>query len=190
MKQPLRYFSIGLLTASVILFVFYQFLGSKELTEEESIDEMIANIETEGFRVIPESEYIALSVFKHEDDKEQSDNDEDKDESKNKEKEITEQKKEKKESDKKDDKASEKEEDKKEKKEKKKAESYTLTIKENMMPSTISELLAENKIIKDATKFSQFLEDEGYSPRVQIGKHKLNSDMSHREIAEELIKFK
>lgn len=188
MKQPLRYFSIGLLTASVILFVFYQFLGQKELTEEESVDEMIASIEADGYRVISESEYISLSVTKHEDDRKQSDV-EDNDKSKKEDKEKTKDKKPDKDEDKKEDKSSTKKEEKEDKKEKQ-VESYTLTIKENMMPSTISELLAENKIIKDAAKFSKFLEDEGYSPKVQIGKHKLNSDMNHREIAEELIKFK
>lgn len=153
MKQPMRYFSIGLLTASVILLLsFYFFDNSTTGTDDLPVEEMIEAIKADGYHVVSEKEYIALSV-----------NDED------------------------DNKANVKKEDKKQEKESEK-KAYTINIKSGMLPSEISEILAENDIIKDANKFDQYLEKEEYSPYIQLGKHKLNSEMSTKEVAEALTK--
>ncbi|HLR40115.1 MAG TPA: hypothetical protein VK091_00470 [Virgibacillus sp.] len=160
MKQPMRYFSIGLLTASVILLLsFYFFDNSTTGTDDLPVEEMIEAIKADGYHVVSEKEYIALSV-NDEDDNKANDKKEDKD--KNEE-----------------DKKQEEESDKK---------TYTINIKSGMLPSEISEILAENDIIKDADKFDQYLEKEEYSPYIQLGKHKLNSEMSTKEVAEALTK--
>lgn len=177
MKKPIRYFAIGLFTASLILFIASYFLEPEIITEEESIDQLISSIEASGYRVISESEYITLSVST----KEKVESDQEKEE----EKETV-----KKNDDKKEQVEKEPKDESKEKtEEEKKVIKYTLTIKENMLPSIVADLLAENKIVDNAKEFNKYLEDEGYSQRIQIGKHNVTSDMSMKEIAEELIKF-
>ncbi|MBR7797020.1 hypothetical protein GT022_13315 [Agaribacter marinus] len=57
-----------------------------------------------------------------------------------------------------------------------------------MASSEISSLLEENKLIKDASEFSDYLEENDYSQRVQIGKYKLNTDMGPYQIAEAITK--
>lgn len=162
MKQPIRYFSIGLLTASVILLLAFYFVDhSSTKTEDLSIDEIKEAIKTDGYRVVTEAEYISLSV----NDKKDSEKD-----SQEKEK-----------NEKKDD--SDKIQDNEPEK-----ETYTINIKSGMLPSEISEVLAENGIIKDADKFDQYLEEEEYSKYIQLGKHKFTSDMSNEDAARALTK--
>lgn len=185
MKYPIRYFSIGLFSASIILLIgFYLFQPKSTLSEIETVDEMIGQIEKEGYRVISESEYISLATAKNElnhlQDDEDTANDKDKDE---KEEKSDDQKQDDK--DKESSKGDEKEKNEKEKDEKKDdVKKYTLVVEENMVPSTISEKLAENKIIKDAADFNKYMEDNNYSPYLQIGEFKLTSDMSNKEIAQ------
>src|SRR5690625_5656789 len=76
MKQPIRYFAIGLLTASLLLFIAYYFFKPDAQTATESVDDMIIAIEDEGYRVVTESEYISLAVSDEASD-EQSENEED-----------------------------------------------------------------------------------------------------------------
>jgi|SRR5699024_5325876 len=162
MKQPIRYFSIGLLTASVILLLtFYFFDNSTASTEDLPVEEMIEAIKADGYHVVTEKEYIALSVNDEEDNKANNQK-----ENKVKNEEDT-------------DEMQEKQSDKK---------TYTINIKSGMLPSEISEILAENDIIKDADKFDQYLEKEDYSQYIQLGKHKLNSEMNTKEVAEALTK--
>src|SRR5690625_2718167 len=79
MKQPMRYFSIGLLTASVILLLaFYFFDNSTTSTDDLPVEEMIEAIKADGYHVVSEKEYIALSV-NDEDDNKANDKKEDKD---------------------------------------------------------------------------------------------------------------
>ena len=63
---------------------------------------------------------------------------------------------------------------------------YTLTIKNSMSSQDISKSLQKNKIIKDANKFSAYLQKNDYSERLKPGKFKLTSDMSEKEIAKEI----
>src|SRR5699024_2351322 len=124
MKQPIRYFAIGLLTAAVLsLATFYFSGGFGTKIDRLSTEEMIEAIKMDGYRVVKEEEYISLSVR---DDK-QTDAEED-------------------------DNAAE------EIQEKESAKTFKVDIKSGMLPSEISEILAENDIIKDAAKFTQYLE--------------------------------
>src|SRR5699024_7950645 len=180
MKQPMRYFSIGLLTASVILLLsFYFFDNSTTGTDDLPVEEMIEAIKADGYHVVSEKEYIALSV-NDEDDNKAKDNKEDKnknEEDKKKEEEYD------KKTYKNNNKKKNNNKERKKKKEKDKIQeeesekkTYTINIKSGMLPSEISEILAENDINKDADKFDQYLEKEEYSPYIQLGKHKLNSE--------------
>lgn len=176
MRQPIRYFSIGLFTASVITLAFSFFTDENE-AKSLSLDEMITAIQDDGYRVISESDYISLAVNGSEDEGEKK----------------KEEKKENKEKEKDEAKANEKKDKKKDKQDKEKEEeevfTYTLHVKPDMVAPTIAELLVENKIIDDAASLSKYLEDEGYSKYIQLGKHKLSSDMSKKEIAEEITKY-
>lgn len=60
---------------------------------------------------------------------------------------------------------------------------YTLTIESGMTISEVSDALAEAKIIKDATSFVSYLQDNGYGTAIQIGKYELTDRMTLEQIA-------
>lgn len=189
MKQTIRSFSLGLLTAGTILLMIYYFVEEpKEKAVKMSVDDMIAEMKEEGYRVITEEQYITLSI-----DKDQVNKDADKTQvASTKSKSDDNKKKEK--DDKKDieskDKKSKDDSDKKDNKEDKKdkVKTYTLKIDSGMPSSDIGDMLAANDIIDDASKFNKYLEDKDYSLRVQLGEFKVKSDMSFYEIAEAITK--
>src|SRR5690625_2709210 len=186
MKQPIRYFSIGVITATVILFITFSFFyqPNHSSSGNHSTSDMIDQIEAEGYHVLTESEYITYSVNK--DNQEQDNND-----TENKTSKVDEEKNSNK-TDK--DENSQEEESKKEDKTEEKLEeteepnvnTYTLIVEPNMLGPNISQLLLDHKIIDDAEKFNRYLEIEGYAPFIQIGEHKVSSDMTYYEIAEKI----
>ncbi|WP_246001091.1 endolytic transglycosylase MltG [Oceanobacillus piezotolerans] len=189
MKQVLRYFSVGLLTAGVIMLIGLQFFDEKGI-EEYSAEELIPLVEDSGYYVLSGEEYITLTVPSSESSAKTA-------EANKKPAENTEQKstntEEKKESDTEETKESNTEEaDEEKEKEKEKtqeentneAASYKISIKPGMLTSEISSLLEENNIIEDAFEFDQYLNENDYSLYVQLGEYTLTSDMSFYEIAE------
>lgn len=178
MKQPIRFFSIGLITASIVVFIVITLVDKPETTIQDNmnIDEMIESIKDEGYHVLSSSEYISLSAKKEENEDDQNTN---KETNNNKDNNAdTEKDKEK---------PSEKEN---EENEEDQATSYTLEIKQNMLGPEISELLAKNKIIGNADDFNRYLETEGYAPYIQLGTFKLKSDMNNNKIAEKIARKK
>lgn len=193
MKQPIRYFSIGLLTASLLLLITYYFSKPKAevptISESETIDEMILTLEDEGYRVITESEYISFAVNNQSNQDQEDDEQEEKEEKQEKDEE--EEKKDKNKDQDKDKKKKDKDKDKDNKEEneeepEEEPTTFTLVIEEDMVPSTVSQILEDNNIIESATKFNEYLEDNDYSKYVQIGEFKLSSDMSMKEVAKAL----
>lgn len=179
MKQIIRAFAIGLFTAgAVIAAVFY--LTDRDHSSEVvklSHDEMAEELKSEGYRVVTEEEYISLKVNKDKQQKEEADN-------KAKEKPPV-----KKESEEKQDvKQQRKKEQKTETKQDKESRTFTIQIVSGMKTAEISEMLADNGIIKDAQKFDDFLEEYDYARKIQIGKHKLSTDMNESEVAKALTK--
>lgn len=183
MKQPIRFFSIGLFTASFIIFIIFLFNHTSNKENDLTVDEMIESIETDGYRVLTEEEYITYTVNKdlaHEDTKKEN--------AKSKEKKPKDKENNNKE---KEDKQKSDQSDRSDEKNNKKDQSvkkYTVKIKSGMMPEEVARLLEENDIIDDAFSFATYLEDNGYSPYVQIDSFKLTSDMSRKEIAEKITK--
>lgn len=167
MKQPIRFFAYGLLTASIIIIIFINFFQS-DSEAMPSTDEMIEVIKEEGYHVITQEEYISLSVKADANGEEVADEEKPKDEAKDK-----------KEKEQNKDESEPNEDD---------IHTYTLTVKENMLGPDISKLLAENKIIKDADEFTKYIDKKGYAPYIQLGDHKLTSEMNHYEIAETITK--
>jgi|SRR5690625_54869 len=181
MKQPIRFFSMGLLSASLLLLVFYFFFDST--TDQVSnipVEEMITNVEQEGYRVITEDEFISYSLFIEEQN--QSETKTTKDETKDEKEKDTNKDKpnDNNESNDNNDK-SDKDKDKEEKEE---VEKLTFTIEAGVVTPDIADILIENDIIEDRQKFIDFLEDNDYSSYIQLGTFEVTSDMSSKEIAE------
>src|SRR5690625_2403053 len=201
MRSPIRAFSLGLFAAGLIILISSLFFNTSEKRAEEyPVDDMINIMKDEGYRVMSESEYIALSLQKDDEqqkaneDTEKTDKEEKQDQAKD---DQTNDSKDnsKKETDKKEDNTKDKtsEDEKTDKKDDKKDDkdkvvTYTLKIESGMPSSTIGDLLEENKVIKDGSKFNKYLEDEGYSLKIQLGNFKVNSDMTFNEIAKLLTK--
>lgn len=180
MNLFLRYFSLGLFLASLIIFIFFYYFEEPEINAEDfATEDLIELVEEEGYRVITEKEYISYTVNEDNNDTKDSNDD-------NEKKEKDEDKEEKEKAEKK--KKEEKEKAAKEKKEEKEKEKddiveYTINIKEGMASQEVSSLLEENKVIKNAEEFSVFIQTNNYSDYIQPGKFKLKSDMSEEEIA-------
>ncbi|MFC4558819.1 hypothetical protein ACFO3D_11415 [Virgibacillus kekensis] len=171
MKQSIRAFALGLLSAGIILLISF-IMSDSGKTEELTVDQMVKVVEENGYHVMTESEYISVSVEENDDkEKEKKDQKEDKQP-------ATENKK-------KDESANEKVPS-NQSQEEEKPTTYTLTIESGMAPSTISDVLQKNGIIENADEFTKYLEEQDYSTKVQLGEFKLNSEMSHYEIAETL----
>ena len=171
MKQQIRYFSIGLLTASLIMLIVVSFFDEKNInTNDSSVDEMTEALKNEGYHVLSSDDYISLTVNDSNEDKEDTDTEKDQDA-----KEDTESKDDK---DEQEDTQTDEEE----------VSTYTLTVEPNMLSPTISKLLEENKIIDNADDFNRYLETEGHAPYIQLGDHELSSDMSNSEIAKKIAR--
>lgn len=175
MKQSVRFFSIGLFTSSVLLFGYYFFFNKDNGNLEAlPIDDVISHVESEGYRVITEDEFISYSLLTEEANKEEAKKLEDV--------EIEEEKQPKEEAKEKDDK---KEQEKKEaKKEEEKVKKVVIKTKKGVVSQDIADMLIENNIIDDRKKFLDYLDDNGYSEYIQLGKFEVSSDMSFKEIAE------
>ncbi|MCM3738729.1 hypothetical protein M3210_00480 [Oceanobacillus luteolus] len=203
MKHTMRAFSVGLVTAGLILLGVFYFTGGDNSGQADlNTEEMITKIEEDGYRVITEEEYISYSVASTQQDNsnkknaEETVDDEDaSEEDKSTQKEKADSSKDDKEKEKQTEKASEKDNDKKEDKEKEQKEknkekqtasTVTFTVEPGMASSQISDMLEDLGIIEDAKEFSKYLDEHDYSLRIQMGSHELETGMSHYEIAERL----
>ncbi|RKQ38015.1 hypothetical protein D8M06_03060 [Oceanobacillus halophilus] len=61
-----------------------------------------------------------------------------------------------------------------------------MNVESGMHTSSISDLLEENKIIKESSEFNEYLIDNDYHLKVQLGEVEVSSDMSFYELAEAL----
>lgn len=184
MKQSIRFFSIGLLTASIVLLGFYFLFGnSKASSKDVPLEEMIEEIESTGHRVVTEKEFIAYTINNEEKEV-------DKEDSAKEKKESSDKKETKKTDDKTDKKDKKEDKDKKDKKDKDKKDDKkvkaTITTDDGVVTQEIADKLVDENIIKDKEKqeFLDYLDDNDYSPYIQIGKFKVDSEMSMKELAE------
>lgn len=180
MKQPIRSFALGLLSAGILLLVMFYFTNDpKSKTENMSTDDMIKSVEAEGYHVLTETEYISVSVKSDENKKSTDDSSQTKEDQKDLTSDESQETETEENTNNEDESDSTTEED-------NSTVTYTLTVESGMAPSTISGILAENNIIEKQDKFTQYMEEEGYTTKVQLGDFELTSSMSHYEIAEEL----
>ena|SRR5690625_517220 len=191
MKQTVRSFSIGLLTAGVIMIIGFYFFGSESAqTKELTVDEMVPLVEAEGYRIVSEEDYISLSVRNEDnsgsDEEEEEETGESTDESETSEENTDEEENNREENDSNEN--ADEEENEEADEEEEEVTTYTLNIQPGMTTSEFSSLLEENDIVDDASEFNQYIEEEDYSLRVQIGEFELTSDMSMYEVAEEITR--
>lgn len=190
MKLLIRYFSLGLFTAGILMLGILLFSDNNK-AEDLSTEELIPLLKNEGYHVLSNDEYISLSVnsnaenkTKESNSKEDSKKTEDNKEAKKKEESKEDSKKE----DKKQETAKEKNKDEKEDKKKTKS-SYTLNIKSGMPTSSISSELEQNGIIENASEFTKYLEEHDFALKVKAKKVEVNSDMSFYELAHALTNY-
>ncbi|GLB58204.1 hypothetical protein [Cytobacillus sp. NCCP-133] len=66
--------------------------------------------------------------------------------------------------------------------------SYQLEIVSGMTPGEIAEQLKNKNIVNDAEEFGRYLEEYGYSKKIQLGTFELSSQMSYQDIAKLITK--
>ncbi|UII54870.1 endolytic transglycosylase MltG [Cytobacillus spongiae] len=65
---------------------------------------------------------------------------------------------------------------------------YKLVIETGMFSEQIVELLFKEKIIEDKYEFKSYLEDKGYSTKIQAGTFSVTNDMSYEQLAKTITK--
>lgn len=178
MKQSLRFFSLGILASALLLLGYTLFFGGDLKQADSSVEEMSDSLSEQGYRVVSEDEYIKYTM-----DKEQSTDTKESDKSDKKDEKEAKQKKEKENNDDKED-----EEDKNKDKKKEKA---TIKIDSGVVAPDIADDLVDEKIIKkdERDDFVEYMDGEGYSEEVQLGKFKVDSDMDFKELANTFITY-
>lgn len=172
MKQSLRFFSLGILVSAILLLGYTLFFSGDLKQADPSVEEMSDSLSEQGYRVVSEDEYVKYTL-----DKDKASDSAENDET-NKEDEKEKEKKDKKEKDEKDENDDKKDKD-------KKKEKATIKTESGVVAPDIAEDLVEEKIIKKDEKddFAEYMDDEGYSEKVQLGKFKVDSDMDFKELA-------
>lgn len=65
---------------------------------------------------------------------------------------------------------------------------FELEINNGMTPSQISSLLQQAGLIENADEFTQYVEENGYSTKIQLGTFEVTKGMSFEEIAKIITK--
>ncbi|MGE6375370.1 hypothetical protein [Peribacillus muralis] len=64
--------------------------------------------------------------------------------------------------------------------------SYTIKVKSNMTTTEIASTLYKEKIIDDEARFETYMDDHGFSKKVQIGEFVVTNTMTYRQLANTL----
>ncbi len=62
-------------------------------------------------------------------------------------------------------------------------------VQEGFVSKDIADILEDNDIIDDSAEFVEYLEDNDYSPYLQLGTFEVTSDMNYKEIAETITTY-
>lgn len=181
MRQPIRFFAIGLLLSAILLFVAFTLFDKSDENDTKakpqtiSVEDMIEKIQTEGYRVMKEEQYIALTLASDETSQTEADKediteepDETGPEFENNEAENT-----------------DTEEDIKNHE----TFTHTFTTNDNVVSQNIADILLDNKIIDDRRAFLEYLEKNDHMRYIQVGKFTVNSDMTYEEIAKVITTY-
>lgn len=184
MKNAMRFFSLGLLVSALLVYGFQFFSGNSSDASSIDLEDMISEVEKQGYHVVDQEEYISFSLSKEE----AQDNDnsaEPKKDAENKTAKADKTKEEKSKEDKQD-KSNENENEEPVKEEASKA---TFKVGQGVYTPQIADILVEKKIIDDKQKFIKYMDENGYSDYIQLGTFKVTSDMSLKELAETLTTY-
>lgn len=173
MRQQIRFFALGLLTAALLIYAFYV-LSDETNVQVENIptDTLVSQLESDGYRVITEEEFIDYSFYQEE----KKNNDHGKNTDKEDDKEVNEMEE-------------QVEEENNDEEEVEEVTSITLSVTQGDVSQDIAEVLKDEGMIEDEFEFVQYLEDNDYSPYIQLGTFEVTSDMDLKEIAETITTY-
>lgn len=182
MKIPIRYFSLGLLTSAIVFYIMYMIIDDSEPTvEDQSIEQLTEAIEKQGYRIISQDEFISYSLYLDEMKEQEKDGDSNnKDTSK---KEADQKKSSKKDQESEENEAVEEEEEEEE------VKKLKIKVESGFVSQNIADLLEEEGFIENANEFVTYLEENDYSPYIQIGEFEVASDMTMKDIAETITTY-
>src|SRR5699024_7666846 len=63
MKQSVRFFAIGLMTSAILMFGYFAIFDKSAAVENIPVEELIAQIEEDDYRVISEDDFISFSLM-------------------------------------------------------------------------------------------------------------------------------
>ncbi|TFB23801.1 hypothetical protein E3U55_03025 [Filobacillus milosensis] len=183
MRTVVQSFSIGIITAALIIGIFYMLEEEETVQSESTLSTQEAKeyLKDEGFAVVSSSEYDEILREKQQLEneiaqiKEEQSKKEDED---NKEKSETEQNTE----ENNESNAGTQNDEEKETEDNNK--SFTLNIQSGMTSIDIANELETAQIIDNADEFNNYLEQNNYSRQIQLGEYQLNNSMSFNEIAD------
>jgi len=162
----LRAFALGIVFSTSLLGTYYYFFDNQHEATKLSDEELIAQVENDGYKVVKKDEYNELE--KKAAEAEKAENTEQKEDTEKVET-TTES----------EEKAEEKADP---------ITEYKLSIISGMQTSEIASILKDAAIVDDAMNFEQYLISTGYHTKVQIGEFTLKSDMSYEQIAKIITK--
>ncbi|MGA5690207.1 hypothetical protein [Cytobacillus pseudoceanisediminis] len=158
-KRNTRAFAFGILTAVIAFSTPYLFIKPNQ-SENRKIDESSAKefLQANGYTVLTDEEHTLLQQTKSEDPANKN----------------TEENEEPAEKDTEPEEGSQ--------------GVYQLTIESGMTPGEIAAQLEKANVIDQAADFGIYLEEYGFSKKIQLGTFKLTADMSYKEIAKIITK--
>ncbi|MGI8383349.1 hypothetical protein [Robertmurraya sp. P23] len=167
-KIHLRAFAFGLLLSTCIFGTYYYFSGDNGAAAKLSNEELIAQVEDKGYKVVDEKAYEELEAKAKDAEATPTEEEE------TKETEQTDTTKE--------------EAAKEEEKPAEAVKEYKLNIISGMQSSEIATLLKDAGIITDAFDFEQYLINTGSHTKVQLGEFVVKSDMTYEQLAKIITK--
>ncbi|UOE54411.1 hypothetical protein LIT38_20650 [Bacillus sp. CMF12] len=158
-KRNTRAFAFGILMAVIAFGTAYFFIKPNQ-SENRKIDENSAKefLQAKGYTVLTNEEYTLLQQTKSEEPA--NENTEEKEEPAEEDTEL----------------------------EEGAQVVYQLTIESGMTPGEIAVQLEKANVINQAADFGNYLEEYGYSKKIQLGTFELTPDMSYKEIAKVITK--
>ncbi|GAA4070727.1 hypothetical protein [Amphibacillus indicireducens] len=169
MKHFLRTYALGLLTATLIIGIYYFYLAEQDIVIEKiemTESEMIETLESAGFYIfktdptktneteptLEDDQTISDQLDSNLDDDDLDPTDVDQVETGNNDQTSN--------------------------------QSFILTIEPGMTVTQVAEFLVANEMIADRNELARYLVDNNYGTNIQIGEFELNHDMTLAEIVE------
>ncbi|WP_173916140.1 endolytic transglycosylase MltG [Halobacillus sp. Marseille-Q1614] len=164
MKKPLQFFSIGLLTATALISVF--FITSPDSSSKTvtalSDEKMIDQLQSKNYHVLTEeqaAELESMAAKAEEIVKEEKAQDHVKEEEKEDKEQVDE-----------------------------KPSTYTLVVNAGTSSTEISQILEDKGFIDSAESFNIYLDDRNLTEYVQIGEFEIVEEMNRDEIADKITR--